>query len=146
MARASFEARKRNSLERGIAKQLEDAGISFGYETSKLSIAWPPRQGKYIPDFIPEKCPIILEGKGWFGRRGAEERQKFLLAKEQHPEWDIRFVFSDANKKIYKGSPTSYAQWCEDHGFQYSTKGQVPPEWLAEIRRYQKPPKRKACR
>jgi hypothetical protein len=51
------------------------------------------------------------------------------LIREQHPELDIRFVFSNQNAKLYKNSPTSYAQWCEKHGFLYAHKA-IPDSWL----------------
>jgi hypothetical protein len=53
---------------------------------------------------------------------------------DSNPGLDIRLVFSDANKKIYKDSPTTYAQWCEDHGFMWSTKGEIPCAWIEELK------------
>ena len=44
---------------------------------------------------------------------------------------DIRCVFTNANSKIKKGSKTSYADWCERHGFLYANKF-IPDEWLEE--------------
>jgi len=40
-------------------------------------------------------------------------------------------VFSNQNAKLYKGSPTTYGQWCEKHGFAYANKT-IPEEWLTE--------------
>ena len=40
-----------------------------------------------------------------------------ILLKEQHPELDIRIVFQDMKKPIYRGSKTTYAKWATDHGF-----------------------------
>lgn len=125
----------RSKLERDIATQLHSAGIVFGYEQMKLSVSFPPRVGKYITDFNVRH--IIIEGKGWFGRRSAHERQKFILAKEQHPDVDIRFVFQDARKPIYKGSKTTYADWARDHNFKFSDKGAIPKEWLRELKSLQ---------
>ena len=40
-------------------------------------------------------------------------------------------MFSNQNAKLYKGSPTSYAQWVEQHGFAHAHKT-IPEEWLKE--------------
>ena len=54
-----------------------------------------------------------------------------ILVKQQHPELDIRFVFSNSRQKISKQSKTTYGMWCEKHGFLYADKT-VPQEWLNE--------------
>ena len=64
------------------------------------------------------------------------DRQKHLLIKRQHPDLDIRFVFSNCNSKLYKGSKTTYADYCDKHGFVYSHKT-IPEEWLHEGTYYQ---------
>jgi len=51
------------------------------------------------------------------------------LVKEQHPEKDIRFVFSNSRSRISKKSSTTYAMWCEKYGFKYADK-HIPLEWL----------------
>ena len=42
-----------------------------------------------------------------------KDRRKHLAIQKQHPELDIRFVFSNAQAKLYKGSKTRYSGWCE---------------------------------
>ena len=37
----------------------------------------------------------------------------------------------NANNKLRKGSPTSYAKWCDKNGFMWVDKV-VPEEWLKE--------------
>lgn len=54
-----------------------------------------------------------------------------IRVKEQHPELDIRFVFSNSKTKISKKSKTSYGMWCEKHGFPYSNK-LIPKDWINE--------------
>jgi hypothetical protein len=127
-----LQDRYRNKLEARIGEQLSSAGVSFSYEGLRVPFAVPSRTAKYLPDFRVGN--IILEGKGWFGQ-GAKERQKLVLVRESNPELDIRLVFSDANKKIYKGSPTTYAQWADDHGFLWSTKGEVPSAWITDLKK-----------
>ena len=41
------------------------------------------------------------------------------LVKQQHKDLDIRFVFMNARNKIYKGSRTTYADWCNKHDFRW---------------------------
>jgi hypothetical protein len=127
-----LQARYRNKLEVSVGEQLTAAGISFDYEGAKVPFVVPQRTAKYLPDFRVGN--IIIESKGWFGR-GAKERQKLVFVRESNPELDIRIVFSDANKRIYKNSPTTYAKWADDHGFQWSTKGVIPQDWIKDLKR-----------
>ena len=122
----------RSGLEETLSRQIAEAGLPVVYEPKddKVSYTWPERQSTYLPDFkLPKPGGFwFLEGKGIFD---VQTRQKHLLLKEQHPDLDVRFVFSNMNAKIYKGSPTTYAQWCEKHGFLYANRT-IPPEWLQE--------------
>jgi hypothetical protein len=68
---------------------------------------------------------IIIEVKGWFK---PADRTKHLSIKKQHPDLDIRFLFDNANKRLSKTSRTTYAQWCQKHGFKYAEKT-IPKEW-----------------
>ena len=120
----------RSGLEERISRQIKAAGLPVQYETDKISYIWPERNSTYTPDFkLPKQGGFFhVETKGIFS---VDDRQKHVLVKAQHPEIDIRFVFSNANAKIYKGSSTSYAQWCDKHGFLYSNKT-IPEAWLTE--------------
>lgn len=120
----------RSGLEDAIARQIEQSGLPVIYEEETISYIWPERSSTYRPDWkLPKQGGYFLvESKGRFV---VEDRQKHLLIKEQHPDIDIRFVFSNCNQKLYKGSPTSYADWCEKHGFVYANK-RIPEEWLKE--------------
>lgn len=126
----------RSRLEQRIAKQLTDEGVDFEYETRKISFEVPARKARYTPDFLPKKCPIILEAKGYF--RTTADRQRLIQVKESNPGIDLRLVFQDAAKPIYKGSPTSYGKWATDHGFPWADKGTVPAAWIAEMKKAQK--------
>jgi len=120
-------AKYRSGLEERIAKQLTEAGIESDYESLVIPYTKPESQHKYTADFqLPNG--IIVESKGIFD---AEDRKKHLLVKAQHPHLDIRFVFSSSKAKLYKGSPTTHAAWCEKNGFKYADK-LIPPAWLAE--------------
>lgn len=122
----------RSGLEEYIAKQIEEAGKPVLYEQpeDKITYTVPERQATYSPDFkLPKKGGFFFcETKGIFD---VQDRQKHLHIQAQHPDIDIRFVFSNQNQKIYKGSPTTYAMWCEKHGFRFSNKT-IPDEWLTE--------------
>lgn len=120
----------RSGLEDKLSEQISDAGLEVIYERDKVTFSVPERQSTYTPDFFitTENGGFYIEGKG---RWTVDDRQRHLLIREQHPNLDIRFVFSNANAKLYKGSPTTYAQWCDKFGFRYANKT-IPPEWLKE--------------
>jgi hypothetical protein len=117
----------RSGLEEQVADFLAKQGVSFGFEDRVISYEKPAKQAKYTPDFnLPNG--IIIETKGRFL---TEDRQKHLLVKQQHPELDIRFVFSNSRTRISKQSKTTYAMWCEKNGFMYADKT-IPLDWIRE--------------
>ena len=121
----------RYRLEVDAAAELDRHGIQYQYEKNSISFTVPSRTAKYTPDFyITSRSGklIICESKGRFI---TADRQKHLLVKAQHPELDIRFVFSNSRQTISKTSRTTYAMWCEKHGYLYADK-LVPKEWLNE--------------
>ena len=125
------QIRFRSGLERQNARQLQLAGVPFRYEDEKIRYLKPAKNSTYTPDFIITTASgkeIIIETKGRFL---TADRQKHLLIQNQHPDLDIRFVFSNSNTKISKGSKTTYAMWCESKGFLYADKF-VPQEWMEE--------------
>ncbi len=118
----------RSGLEDRVANHLKAAlNAEPQYEQYYIPYTVPVRTARYTPDFVLPNG-IIIETKGRFL---PEDRQKHLLIKEQWPELDIRFVFSSSRTKLYKGSSTSYADWCEKHGFAFADRN-VPPEWIVE--------------
>jgi|TARA_B110000967_G_scaffold121951_1_gene124553 predicted nuclease of restriction endonuclease-like RecB superfamily len=120
----------RSGLEDKLSKQIKTAGIEVQYETDKISYQVPPRQAKYTPDFrLPKDGGFFyVEAKGIWD---VKDRQKHLLIQEQYPEIDIRFVFSNSNNKLYKGSKSTYASFCDKHRLQWAHKT-IPDEWLHE--------------
>jgi hypothetical protein len=117
----------RSGLEEKVSKQLDELSVEYEYE--KLKIVYEVHEKRtYTPDFKILSNGIIVETKGRF--LGAD-RKKHLLVKKQHPELDIRFVFSNSKAKLSKGSPTSYADWCNKNGFKWADK-LIPEEWLNE--------------
>lgn len=117
----------RSGLEELVSRQLDAAGQEYEYETYKIPFTPPIKTRTYTPDFtLPNG--IVVETKGRFM---TNDRQKHRHIAEEHPDLDIRFVFSNANTRISKVSKTTYAKWCKDYGFEWATKV-IPQEWLDE--------------
>ncbi len=117
----------KSGLEENISNQIESKGIVVQYESEKIPYVVPATNHTYNPDF---KLPngIIVETKGRFV---AADRKKHQLVKEQHPNLDIRFVFSNSKNKISKNSKTTYGMWCEKNGYKYADK-EIPEDWFLE--------------
>lgn len=117
----------RSGLEESVATSLKNRGVAFEYETLAIPFLQPQKPRKYTPDYILPNG-IIIETKGQFV---TSDRHKHLLVKEQYPDLDIRFVFSNDNQRISKQSQTTYAIWCASKGFPYAKKD-VPQAWVDE--------------
>ena len=114
----------RSGLEDRISKQLKALSVPVKYEEFKIKYQVNEVR-TYTPDFeLPNG--IIIESKGRFV---VADRKKHLLIQKQHPDLDIRFVFSNSRGKINKGSKTTYGMWCDKHGFLYADK-LIPEEWI----------------
>lgn len=118
----------RSGLEEAIGAQLDELGIDYTYETLVIPFTQPVKTRRYSPDYIIRCNGIIVESKGRFV---TADRQKHLLVKAQHPDLDIRFVFSNSRQRISKQSATTYGMWAEQKGFKYADK-RVPLDWLKE--------------
>ena len=117
----------KSGLETKIDEQLKSKGIDGEYEQHEIKYTIPATDHSYKPDFrLPNG--IFIESKGWFL---PEDRKKHLLIKKQHPHLDIRFVLQSPNGKIYKGSKTTYAQWCDKNDFKWAKK-EIPQDWIDE--------------
>jgi hypothetical protein len=113
----------RSGLEKQIGDLLTELGISYEYESTKISYTIPHN---YTPDFVLPNH-VILEAKGYWD---AADRRKMKAVKEQNPDLDIRMVFQSPYNKISKKSKTTYAQWCERHDIPWTTWQEIPMEWL----------------
>jgi hypothetical protein len=115
----------RSGLEENISTQINSKGVQVQYESETVDYVVPASQHTYHPDF---KLPngIFVETKGRFL---LADRKKHLLIKQQHPNLDIRFVFTNSKNKINKKSKTTYADWCEKNGFKYADKV-IPDDWF----------------
>lgn len=114
----------RSKLEAKVAALLP----TVNYETTKLKYTLPATSHSYLIDF-ELGLNSFLETKG---RLTFQDRRKYLAVRDQHPEITLRFFFDKSDNKLYKGSKTSYADWCLKNGFEYTdTKKGLPKEWLA---------------
>ena len=118
--------RYRSGLEKEVAAYLKNNQQKVRYEVLKSE--WEDlRYRTYTPDFMLDNG-IIVETKGIFD---SEDRRKHLEVRKQHPELDIRFVFSNSMAKLYKGSKTRYCNWCDKNDFIWAHRV-IPEEWLKE--------------
>ena len=117
------EPKFRSNLERNIADLLTGLGVSYEYESEKLSYTI---EHNYTPDFVLPNY-TYLEAKGYWA---PEDRRKILAVKKDNPEVDIRMVFQSPYNTISKKSKTTYAQWCERHDIPWSSYQEIPIEWL----------------
>ena len=113
--------RFRSKFEREVALDLKRSGVLFTYESLRLEYF---KKHHYTPDFVLGNG-VIIEAKGRFV---GSDRMKHLLIKEQHPDTDIRFVFMRSNNTLSRRSKTTYADWCDKHGFLWADKV-VPKAW-----------------
>lgn len=121
----------RSGLEERIAQTLLEQGVEFSYEDRVVQYLKPAKIARYTPDFNIKReneSDLIIEVKGRFL---TADRQKHLLVKQQHPDLDIRFVFSNSKQRISKKSKTTYADWCTKHGFQFADET-IPETWINE--------------
>ena len=122
----ALRAGYRSGLEQDTAKYLKQKGVNFTYEEFKIK--WvDPKTKTYTPDFVLENG-IIIETKGRFI---SPDRAKHLAVRDQYPDLDIRFVFTNSKARLYKGSKTTYGMWCDRYGFKYADR-LIPDAWLKE--------------
>lgn len=121
----------RSGLEATTADFLKKLGVSFGFETDKISYTKPASKHTYTPDFVLTKSDgskMYVETKGRFLY---DDARKHLLVKDQHPELDIRFVFSSLRAKVGSSKIVTCQAWCEKHGYKCAHKT-IPESWLSE--------------
>jgi len=116
----------RSGLELKVSQYLDTKKIQFKYEAIKIE--WEDLAYRtYTPDFILPNN-IIIEVKGRFV---TQDRRKHREIKRQHPNLDIRFVFENSKRKLYKGAKSTYKEWCDKYGFLCYDRI-IPESWLKE--------------
>ena len=113
----------RSKLEEKIATLLTELGVSYDYESAKVSYTI---QHYYVPDFVLPNY-VHLEAKGYWDPK---DRRKILAVKKDNPDPDLRMVFQAPYNTISKKSKTTYAQWCEKHGIPWTSFHNIPLDWL----------------
>ena len=113
----------RSKLEENVASLLEGLGVSYEYESEKLSYTI---EHTYTPDFVLPNY-VYLETKGYWD---PADRRKVLAVKRDNPDVDLRMVFQSPYNTISKKSKTTYAKWCDKHGIPWSAYHEIPLEWL----------------
>ena len=113
----------RSGLEERVAETLDTIGVNYEYESTRIPYTL---QCLYSPDFVLANG-IHLEAKGYFS---SKDRRKMLAVIKDNPDLDIRMVFQKPYQKLYKGSKSTYASWCEKHNIQYCSYYDIPVEWL----------------
>lgn len=120
------EAGFRSTLELKLSRELAAAGVNALYEP-KCIYYTDARRRRYLPDFVLPNG-VCLEAKGWYL---SSDRTKHRLIKAEYPDLDLRFVFANPANRLGTKSQTTYAKWCDTHGFQHA-HGSIPEAWLRE--------------
>ena len=113
----------RSGLEKQVADLLSELGVSYEYESKKISYVI---QHHYTPDFILPNH-VVLECKGYWD---AQDRRKIKTIKKDNPDIDLRMVFQAPFNTISKKSKTTYAQWCDNLGIPWTSFTNIPLDWL----------------
>lgn len=118
--------RTRSTLESYTISDLKERQVAFEYEPHRIKYM-QVQERAYTPDILLANG-IYVEVKGYFT---SLDRVKHLLIRKSNPDLDIRFLFQNAKNRLSKTSKTTYAAWCEKHGFLWAEK-HVPQEWINE--------------
>ena len=113
----------RSGLEKQVADLLSELGVSYEYESKKISYVI---QHHYTPDFILPNH-VVLECKGYWD---AQDRRKIKTIKKDNPDIDLRMVFQAPFNTISKKSKTTYAQWCDNLGIPWTSFTNIQLDWL----------------
>ena len=113
----------KSKLEENVADLLTELGVSYEYESEKLSYTI---EHNYTPDFVLPNY-VYLETKGYWD---AADRRKVLAVKRDNPGVDLRMVFQSPYNKISKNSKTTYAKWCDKHDIPWCAYHSLPIDWL----------------
>ena len=112
----------RSGLEERTAKVLDN-----GWEYEPIRVPYTMDK-HYIPDFVNQDGDFI-ECKGRLDPR-SHDVQKYIALRKCYPEQRIIFVWSHPHNKIRKGAKMTNAQWCEKHGFEWTTPDAIEEEGI----------------
>lgn len=131
MAAGMKKIKTRSKFEEIVIEDLQLRTTKFSYEPFRIKYNHNP--SNYTPDIVLDNG-IIIEIKGYFR---AKDRVLHKLIRDQYPELDVRFVFQRATNRIHKKSHTTYADWCDTHGFIWAEKF-IPVNWLRKQKKGKK--------
>lgn len=101
--------------------------FDWDYETETLDYTI---HSTYTPDFVitqPNGHKVYVEAKG---RLDPDSKRKMVAVRKNHPDIDIRFLFS-RNQKLYRGAKMTYTEWVERNNFNgWHVGREIPLEWL----------------
>lgn len=120
----------KSKIEDKVKEQILQIEGTVLYEPEGLKYEVPATIHTYWPDFRL-KNGIYIECKDAFT---SKDRKKHLWFRATNPNIDVRFVFSNPNRKTVSDSGKSNkhetnASWCTSHDFLYA-KGKIPREWF----------------
>lgn len=107
------ERKRRSKLELKFEDILLANKAEYDYEVTVIPYTVPESKHKYTVDWTFTNG-ILCETKGYLSDH--QERNKYVLLKQQYPDIDLRFVFDNPNK-LCGGTKYSHAKWADKHGF-----------------------------
>lgn len=109
------EKKRRSKLELKFEEILKDFEVEYDYEVTKIPYTIPESKHTYTVDWTLLNG-MLLETKGYLSNH--QERYKYVLLKQQHPDLDLRFVFDNPNKLV-GGTKMTHAKWAEKYNFKW---------------------------
>lgn len=107
------ERKRRSKLELKFEDILIANQAEYDYEITVIPYTVPESKHKYTVDWTFTNG-ILCETKGFLSDH--QERNKYVLLKQQYPDLDLRFVFDNPNK-LCGGTKYTHAKWADKHNF-----------------------------
>lgn len=126
------ERKFKSGLEKRFAEQMLQKNVGALYEADRFKFIKPSH---YVPDFKITDG-VYVETKGYFS---PSNRSNLLCFREQYPDIDIRMVFQNSRNRLNTHSKTTYANWCDSHGFKWwDIRDGLPIHWWEELKNKKK--------
>lgn len=130
----AFEDRVCDALHETMREMRDSQALEsliHGFHRSgEVKIPYTLSEAFYLPDIVIKRLSnpdLYIEVKSYF-QPAVKDDVKMIAVKRCNPDLDIRFVFSDASKKMY-GRKMTMSQWADKYGFPWA-EGSVPRAWL----------------
>lgn len=105
------ERKRRSKLELKFEDILIANETEYEYEVTVIPYIVPESKHKYTVDWTLLNGTLV-ETKGYLSDH--QERNKYVLLKQQYPDLDLRFVFDNPNK-LCGGTKYTHAKWADKH-------------------------------